>query len=108
MLLYNFGYIFLFEGPIDSMFVKNGVSLAGLTMTERQRMQLAEFPFHKRIWVLDNPKFDETAKNKIIDLKQSGEKVFNWSYDMDYKDLNEMAMKEEIDLVDPEIFIKNS
>jgi len=103
----NFNYIFMFEGPIDSMFVKNGVSLAGLSITEKQKMQLAEFPFHKKIWVLDNPKFDETAKEKILELKQKGENVFNWPLGMSYKDLNEMAVFEDLDSIDPDVFIKN-
>ena len=57
--------IFLFEGPIDAMFVKNGVSLAGLTMTSIQEKQFMEFPFHEKIWILDNPKIDTAAKEKI-------------------------------------------
>jgi hypothetical protein len=92
----EFPYIFIFEGPIDSMFVKNGVAVAGLSLTKAQSLQLSEFPLHKRIWVLDNPKFDESAKNKIHQLLNNNEIVFKWTPDMSYKDFNEMAMFEDI------------
>lgn len=100
-------YIFMFEGPIDSMFVRNGVSLAGLSISERQAMQLAEFPFHRRIWVLDNPKFDETANKKTRELVSQGEQIFLWDSTMPYKDFNDMCVDKKIDEVDYK-FITNS
>lgn len=100
-------YIFIFEGPIDSMFVKNGISAAGITLTKKQEEQLLEFPFHKKIWVLDNPKFDETASNKIKELVSNGENVFMWKDGMSYKDFNEMCMFEELDEIDYKILIEN-
>lgn len=99
--------IFIFEGPIDAMFVKNGVAAAGLNLTETQQKQLAGFPFHEKIWVLDNPSFDETAKEKTEQLLHKKEKVFNWPSGMSYKDINEMAMSEEINEVPYEVFLKN-
>ena len=93
----NIPYIFIFEGPIDSMFVKNGISAAGITLTKVQKNQLSEFPFHKKIWVLDNPRFDETASEKIKELVSDGEFVFMWKDNMPYKDFNEMCMFEELD-----------
>lgn len=102
----NFPYIFIFEGPIDSMFVKNGVAAAGLTLTKTQNIQLSEFPFHKRIWVLDNPIIDESSKNKISELLTRGEKVFRWNSGS-YKDFNEMAMFEELNEISSD-FILNS
>jgi DNA primase len=90
-------YIFLFEGPIDSMFVKNGVGVAGISLTKTQSIQLAEFPFHQRIWVLDNPQHDETAKDKVKELLVKGEKVFNWGIGKGYKDFNEWCLFEDLD-----------
>jgi hypothetical protein len=100
-------YIFLFEGPIDAMFVRNGVSLAGLTISERQASQLAEFPFHKKIWVMDNPKFDETANKKTKELVSQGEHIFLWDSDMPYKDFNDMCVDKAIDEVDYKIISSN-
>ena len=92
----DFPYIFIFEGPIDSMFVKNGVSAAGLVLTGIQKTQLKEFPLHKRIWVLDNPLMDETAREKTIELMEEGENVFVWPKNY-YKDFNQWAVEEGLD-----------
>ena len=89
-------YIFIFEGPIDAMFVKNGVAAAGLTLNGTQTSQLMEFPFHKKIWVLDNPKYDSTAKKKTKDFIERGYSVFKWPLNWEYKDFNEMAIKENL------------
>lgn len=99
--------IFLFEGPIDAMFVKNGVSLAGLTMTQTQKKQLLEFPFHEKIWVLDNPSKDQAAKDKILTLLQEKQKVFRWPSNSPYKDFNEWAVKEGIDEIPFESILKS-
>lgn len=101
-------YIFIFEGPIDSMFVKNGVSAAGLSLNQLQRKQLNEFPFHKKIWVLDNPLFDKTAKEKIKELSSKGEHVFMWNPSMKYKDFNEMAMHQKLDEIDYNLIVNGS
>jgi hypothetical protein len=66
-----------------------------------------EFPFHQKIWILDNPKFDDAAKNKIKQLIERNEKVFKWPDSMSYKDLNEMAIFEELDEIPYDIFVKN-
>lgn len=103
----NLEYIFIFEGPIDSMFVKNGVSAAGLTLNPLQRNQLNEFPFHKKIWVLDNPLFDKTAKEKTIELCNKGEHVFMWKSDMKFKDFNDFAVNEKIDEIDYKLILES-
>lgn len=99
-------YIFLFEGPIDAMMVKNGVAVSGLVLTEKQKEQLSRFPFHQKIWVLDNLKIDATAKEAVTKLILHGEKVFRWS-DIPYKDFNEWATKENIDEIDYNIIVNN-
>jgi len=100
-------YIFIFEGPIDSMFVKNSVSAAGLTLNQLQRKQLNEYPFHKKIWVLDNPSFDNTAKEKTNELIEKGEHVFMWTPDMKFKDFNDLAVKENLDEIDYQIILNS-
>jgi len=67
-------YIFIFEGPIDSFFVKNGVAVGGISKgrahyTSKQKLQIEQKPFHEKIWVLDNQWIDTTAKNYLI-IKQ--------------------------------------
>ena len=100
-------YIFIFEGPIDAMFVKNGISAAGLNITQKQSQQLSEFPLHEKIWILDNPKYDKTSKEKTCELINKGEKVFRWPMDLKYKDFNEMAVAEQLDEIDYNLILKN-
>jgi hypothetical protein len=103
----DYPYIFIFEGPIDSMFVKNGVSAAGLSLTKTQSIQLSEFPLHKRIWVLDNPNMDASSRSKIEELLNKGESVFKWPLGRSYKDFNEMAMCDELDEIKPEMILNS-
>lgn len=104
---FNIPFIFIFEGPIDAMFVKNGVSAAGLSLTEAQESQLASFPFHEKIWVLDNPKFDKTAEEKTREFVSEKKKVFKWKPEMSYKDFNEMAMFEDLNEINYKIIVDN-
>jgi hypothetical protein len=104
----DFEYIFLTEGPIDSMFIKNGVGIAGLNLTDLQKKQLSKYPFHKKIWILDNPKLDATAKEKMKQLLLKGEAVFRWNVGCEYKDLNEWCVKEEINGIDYNIIVNST
>jgi hypothetical protein len=99
--------IFIFEGALDAIMVRNGVAVAGITLSELQEKQLMNFPFHDRIWVLDNPKLDKTAEQNIIKLLNRKEKVFNWPQDKPYKDFNEWAVKEGLDEIDYKIILNN-
>ena len=105
----NFPYIFQFEGPIDSMFVKNGVAMAGLSYSETQKAQLSRFLSHKKIWVLDNQRIDEASKKKTNELIQRKETVFIWPKEYSkYKDLNDLCVAMKKDEIDPQFFIDNS
>jgi hypothetical protein len=104
----DFEYIFLTEGPIDSMFIKNGVGIAGLNLTDLQKKQLSKYPFHKKIWILDNPKLDATAKEKMKQLLLKGEAVFRWNVGCEYKDLNEWCVKEGINGIDYNIIVNST
>jgi len=101
-------YIFIFEGPIDSMFVKNGVAVAGINLTSIQKTQLNEFPFHKRIWVLDNPAHDSTAMDKMKQLLEDNQTIFNWKIGSNFKDFNEWAIFEDLNEIDYQKIINNS
>ena len=103
----DFPYIFQFEGPIDSMFVKNGVGMAGLAYTELQKKQLSRFITHKKIWVLDNQNIDEAAKKKSFELVKRGESVFVWPKKFtNHKDLNDICVANGLDSINPNLFIQ--
>jgi len=109
-------YIFIFEGPIDSFFVRNGTAVAGIqenssnNFTNLQDAQLASFRFHKKIWVLDNQWLDNAGKNKTQKLIESGETVFVWpeKYSKSYKDINEMCEAKNLSEIEPSFFINNA
>jgi len=105
--------VFLFEGPIDSFFVKNGLGLAGINKgynkyTKVQQDQLEELRLFKKIWVLDNQWIDKTAREKTEVLLGMGECVFIWpKHYMEYKDFNEICVSKGLDQISP-TFIKNN
>jgi hypothetical protein len=102
-------YLFIFEGPIDSMFVKNGISMAGLQISDYQKDLLQPFFLYKKIWVLDNQLDNENVIEKNHQLIDQGETVFIWpkKYHM-FKDVNEICCKLKVDSIHPDFFIKNA
>ena len=104
----NFDYIFIFEGPIDSMFVKNGVAMCSLTPNEFQTDQLSKFALHKKIWVLDNQLDNTDVHNKYKDLIEKEERIFFMPPKFKEKDLNEICVKYKLDKISPNFFVKNS
>lgn len=85
--------LFIFEGPIDSMFIKNGIALAGLIVTTLQKKLLKKWWMFNRIWILDNQLDNVEVKNKYKDLIERGERVFIWPKKFkEYKDFNEVCV----------------
>ena len=107
-------YMFIFEGPIDSFFVKNGVAVGGISkgkscFTKLQEQQINQKPFHKRIWVLDNQYCDETAKEKTFSLLSQGERCFIWPKELlQFKDFNDLCVKINRDEITSRFIINNS
>ena len=106
--------IYVFEGPIDACFVKNGVAVAGVSagdkqdLTDLQRSQLAAFSLtHRLVWVLDNQQKDKTSEDKTQKLLEQGECVFIWPEGIDYKDFNEWAMKRNLNEIPYELIQKH-
>ena len=106
----SFPYLFITEGPIDSCFVKNGVSLAGLKYTDIQKDQLSNFFTHNRIWVLDNDfRTNDTVFAQYEKLISEGERVFIWPETFSkYKDINEYCTAEEKNSFPTETIVENS
>jgi hypothetical protein len=107
----NYPYLFIFEGQIDSMFVKNGIAISGIHLTTDQEQEiLNKFPFHNKIWVLDNYRFEEKEVVDVIKEKmKNNERVFLYNDEFSsYKDLNEFCTKKEQDFVDPALLVNNS
>jgi len=109
-------YIFIFEGPIDSFFVKNGTAVAGIQENSNnmfsllQEQQLTSFKFFKKVWVLDSQWKDKASRSKTSKLIENGETVFIWPEEVGkkYKDINDYCIDKKLDSIDPEFFITNS
>lgn len=102
-------YVFVFEGPIDSMFVKNGVALAALAPTERQQQQLQSLIGYEIIYVFDNDKNNPQTAKKIEKQLKSNKKLFIWPKEFQqYKDLNEVCCALGIDEVPWQFIVKHS
>ena len=88
-------YIFLQEGPIDAMFLRNSVALAGIHPTEEQlKLINNSYPLHELIYVLDNQWVDKTSYKVTKELLDKGEQVFIWPKEfIEYKDINELCVK---------------
>lgn len=102
-------YIFVFEGPIDSMFVKNGVAMASLAPTEKQIQQLNSFIGYEQIWVFDNDKNNQQTARKIQKYIKAGKKIFIWPKEFQkFKDFNEICCSLELDEIPWKFVVKNS
>ena len=97
--------VFIFEGPLDACFVRNGVAVAGINeghhrFTPIQLEQLEELKLFNKIWVLDNQWVDKAARLKTQVLLEMGECVFIWPEKFKrFKDFNEICVylgKDEI------------
>jgi len=99
-------FIYLQEGPIDAMFLRNSVALAGIHPTEEQLNTITfKFPFHKIVYVLDNQWADKTSYKVTKDLLEADQCVFIWPQVLlKFKDLNELCVYMKKDEISP-VFI---
>ncbi len=102
-------YVFVFEGPIDSMFVKNGVAMASLSPTEKQLQQLNNLIGFEQIYVFDNDKNNEQTARKIEKYIKEGKKIFIWPREFSrFKDFNEICCSLELDEIQWKFVVKNA
>lgn len=101
--------LFLFEGPIDSCFVRNGLGIGGITLSDYKKEQLKKYHLFNKIWVLDNQFDNENVVKKYSEIIQKGGRIFFTPDKLkQFKDLNEICVKYKISKVDPSFIINNS
>jgi hypothetical protein len=107
--------VYIFEGPIDSYFIKNGLAICGIqeesekTLNELQTKQMSQLTSFKKTWCLDNQWNDDASLKKSVLLVDKGERVFIWPEQFKaYKDLNEICVKFNKDSINPELVNKNT
>lgn len=102
-------YIFVFEGPIDAMFVKNGVAIGGSTLTEKQEIFLNKCFGQEIIYVYDNDKDNKEMDKKIRSLIDKNKKVFIWPKELQkFKDINEVCCQLDINEFSYSFIVNNS
>ena len=102
-------YIFIFEGPIDSMFVQNGVAMAGTDLTEKQQHFLDNCIGYEKIFIYDNDKNNNSLAKKIKNKLKAGHKVFIWPEKFSkFKDVNEVCCKLKLNEFNWKFIVSNS
>jgi len=102
-------YVFVFEGPIDSMFVKNGVAMAALAPTDKQIQQLNSLINYQQIYVFDNDKNNKQVSAKIKKYIKAGKRIFIWPKEFSkFKDFNEVCCSLKLDEIPWKFVAKNS
>jgi len=103
--------LFVLEGPIDAMFVPNGIAIGGAKMTssQEQLLQTLKLQYSEIIWILDNDKNNEEMKGRFQQLVHQGEKVFIWPKELkEFKDINDVCMATERDFIGTKFLLSNS
>jgi hypothetical protein len=105
----NIPYIFIFEGPIDAMFVKNGVAIGGSSMTDKQESFIKKCVDKEIIYVYDNDKNNKEMSKKIKSLIKQNKKLFVWPKELKkYKDINEICCNLCLDELPYKFIVQNS
>lgn len=104
--------VFIFEGPVDSFFVRDSVAVAGIQetsttgLTPAQQIQLGRHMLSRRVWVLDN---DATGHTKCKKLLERDECVFVWPRELrGFKDFNDVCVKTCRDEISREFILKHT
>ena len=80
--------VYVFEGPIDSMFVPNSIATAGGDLVSA----ISSFSKDKLVIIYDNePRSKETIK-KLDKAIMNGYSVVIWPENMEHKDVNDMIL----------------
>jgi len=105
----NIPYVFIFEGPIDSMFVKNGVALASISPTGKQIQDLNNLIGYEQIFVFDNDKNNSQTHKKIEKFIKENKRIFVWPKEFSkFKDFNEICCSLTLDEIPWKFVVNNS
>lgn len=83
------GEVFVFEGPIDSMFIPNSVGTLGLGSWSK----IPEFLMNRKlIYVLDNEPRNKEVVKTMLDICNDKKNICIWPEKIKHKDVNEMIL----------------
>jgi len=108
-------HMYIFEGPIDSFFVRDSVATAGIQessdalFTTKQQQMIETRPFANSIWILDNQWVDQASRNKTKLLIKNSVPVFIWPKSIkDFKDFNDLTINYKLDEIDSNFIHSNT
>jgi len=103
-------FIFMTEGAFDAVFVPNGVAIGTTQLTSHQEQLLENYPFHERIYILDNQNVDTTAYNKLLKCSSTNpsQRCFVWPKYIQNKDINDYIIKYNVNIFSNIDFILNN
>lgn len=89
--------IYVVEGPIDSMFLNNGVAVAGSALTK-----LLKYKKLKLIFIFDNEPHSKEICELMERVIEQGHKIIIWPANIKEKDINDMVLagRNVIDIVE--------
>jgi hypothetical protein len=105
----SFPYIFLMEGVFDQIFVKNGVCVGGVKLTNHQKDILQPYIDigYQLVWLLDNQNVDKTAKDEILKKTYNKSfKFFLWPRDIKEKDVNQFYVNNKSNIFSETKFLE--
>ncbi len=101
--------LFVTEGPIDAMFVKNCLGAGGAKITNNQKIFLAKHFDKEIVYIFDNDKKNTEMQKTIIKVISDNKKIFIWPKEFKkFKDLNEVCCHLGVDVISNEFLLKNS
>jgi hypothetical protein len=88
MLDYAIQEAYLIEGVFDSIFVKNGLAIGGIQLSQSQKDTMQNYMF-EHVYMLDNQWVDPASKKETLKLLNQKKSVFIWPKKFTAKDVNE-------------------
>ncbi len=85
--------IYIIEGPFDSTFVENSVAMCG------SDIDIRTFGWSDYIWVYDNEPRNREIVNRISNTIDRGDKVVIWPNHIVEKDINDMVLSGQDDIM---------
>lgn len=80
--------VYVFEGPLDAMFVPNSIATAGGDLAST----IKDFPKKNLVIVYDNEPRSKETKQKLAKCVINGYNVVIWPSNLDAKDANDMVL----------------
>lgn len=88
----NFKYLFLLEGVFDSIFVKNGLAVGSLKLSNKQKDILKNYSDYTIVYFMDNQYKDKSSYDATLKLTEENPyiKLFIWPEKLkEFKDVND-------------------